>query len=244
MGTFTLRYLNVKLSLPPARQQVEGLLGSAPNSDPSDDLHLSTGEILPSQVTFKQLYQDYGHSWRITQAESLFDYAPGTNTDTFTDRNYPTQKITSASLEPAQRAAAQQICQGQGISDPVLLEACVLDVGVTEDPSFAEGLDEIPAPTKALETLQIQAQKVIYAPYEDIVVEYFGFPGNSNDWISVVSAGTPDSSYSQWTYLQGSRDGTYTFNGLPAGEYEVRGYFDWPEGGYTVQVRSSFIVQS
>ena len=129
-----------KLRLPSARQQVEGLLGSAPNGDRSDDLHLSTGEILPHQLSVEQLYQDYGHSWRISQAESLFDYAPGQSTDTFTDLGFP---YAPAVISSSERQTAESICQGAGINDPNLLESCIFDVAITGDQHFATEAAEV-----------------------------------------------------------------------------------------------------
>ncbi|NEQ99980.1 MAG: hypothetical protein F6K30_25315 [Cyanothece sp. SIO2G6] len=94
-------------------------------------------------------------------------------------------------------------------------------------------------------SLTAQAEKSTYTLNEPIVINYSGFPGNSQDWLAVVPVGTPDNKYQKnWFYTKGNTSGTHTFNGLPAGEYEVRGYFNWPDGGYTVQTRSQFQVES
>ena len=55
---------------------------------------------------------------------------------------------------------------------------------------------------------------------------------------------TPDSNYQQYFYGEGKKAGRFTFKGLPAGEYEVRVFHDWPAGGYEVQARSAFRVIS
>ena len=47
----------------------------------------------------------YADSWRISQAESLFDYGPGQTTDTFTDLTFPDAPATRQTLPPACRAA-------------------------------------------------------------------------------------------------------------------------------------------
>jgi hypothetical protein len=41
------------------------------------------------QQRFDVLYKKFGEAWRITDKNSLFDYAPGTATETFTLKNWP-----------------------------------------------------------------------------------------------------------------------------------------------------------
>lgn len=84
--------------------------------------------------------------------------------------------------------------------------------------------------------------KNIFYEYEPIIVEYFNLPGFKQDWITVVSKTASDNSYGEWFYTNGARNGTYTFKGLPAGNYEVRVYFNWPDGGYNVMSRYPFVV--
>lgn len=88
----------------------------------------------------------------------------------------------------------------------------------------------------------LRTPRQTYAPNEGIVVEYSGFPGNNTDWITVVQASAPTDTYAEWFYTNGKTGGSMTFKGLPAGEYEARGYFNWSTGGYTVQARHRFTV--
>lgn len=90
----------------------------------------------------------------------------------------------------------------------------------------------------------ISTERRIYAPNTSIVVNYANLPGNTQDWITVVTAGSADNKYGQWTYTKGNRSGSYTFRGLPAGKYEARVYFNWPKDGYKVQARYMFTVGS
>lgn len=80
----------------------------------------------------------------------------------------------------------------------------------------------------------------------NVIVTYSGMPGNSQDWISVVPAGSADNFYvnGDWTYTSGQVSGTYNTGTLAAGNYEARAYFNWPSGGYTVQQRIFFTIQS
>lgn len=80
----------------------------------------------------------------------------------------------------------------------------------------------------------VRTEKAFYQPSEQIVVEFMGLPGNQGDWITIVGADVPPDRYGEWFYTNGQRSGTHVFNGLPAGEYEVRVYFDWPAGGYNI----------
>jgi len=130
-------YLDFRLTVAASRVgQLQGLLGNFDRSR-VDELITRDGDIISTPPNLNDLYGQYGESWRITQGESLFDYMDGNTTDTFTDRYFPEGFVTSASLTDAQREEAEWICAEAGIADPVLFEACVLDVGLTSDPSFA-----------------------------------------------------------------------------------------------------------
>lgn len=89
----------------------------------------------------------------------------------------------------------------------------------------------------------IKTQKTRYASSEKITVTWSGFPGNENDWITLVPAKEPDTSYGQWFYTQEQEEGSHTFDKVAAGDYEIRAYFDWPAGGYTVQGRIKLTVK-
>ncbi|NJL99966.1 MAG: hypothetical protein HC924_14725, partial [Synechococcaceae cyanobacterium SM2_3_2] len=135
-------HINVRAQPDPLRAgQVSGLLGNF-NGDPMDDISTADGVVLNQPIKIDELYGVYSESWRITQAESLFDYGPGEFTDTFTDPNFPTNPRTPEQLfteNPQAAVQAHATCQAQGITDPILLEACKLDVLVTGDPGFATG---------------------------------------------------------------------------------------------------------
>ncbi|MEA5532390.1 hypothetical protein [Crocosphaera sp. XPORK-15E] len=128
----------------------------------------------------------------------------------------------------------------------VMLMAVLLLLMMVGQPAIAQGGTSINTLlndyTVAVATATVKTQKSNYAANEQIIVEYSGFPGNKNDWITISSSDKPDNSYGPYFYTQGKQNGTYTFNGLPAGNYQVRSYFNWPAGGYTVQTRSSFTV--
>jgi len=88
---------------------------------------------------FVDLYQKFGNAWRITAATSLFDYAPGTSTDTFT-MNWPPENppCSLPSVTPATgttEAIARQACQLVKGESPN--QNCIFDVMFTGNTGFA-----------------------------------------------------------------------------------------------------------
>ncbi|NTX08079.1 SBBP repeat-containing protein [Myxococcus sp. CA040A] len=132
-------YMNVDVLLSPARRgNVRGPLGNF-NGNRADDFVLRDNTPLAAPPSFAQMYvgpQAYVNSWRISQAESLFDYAAGESSSTFTNLNFP---LAPPSPTPAQRQQAQQVCQNAGVTQIATLWACITDVFVTNDTSFASG---------------------------------------------------------------------------------------------------------
>jgi hypothetical protein len=146
-------YLNVVVRLPRVRSnRMEGLLGDFDDEE-ANDLASRNGAVLSLRASFDQFYGEFGDSWRLTQSESLFDYLDGESTQTFTDRAFPARWFSSLSLPESERNQAGQICLAAGVSDPVLLEACVMDVGVTGDPDFAESSATQSAPSTSVSLL-------------------------------------------------------------------------------------------
>ena len=91
---------------------------------------------------FVQLYTTFADAWRVTDKTSLFDYAPGTSTATFTDKNWPAEHAQSCSvpgqtpLTPINLAKAQELCRD--IIDPNLKANAIFDVMITGEPTFAK----------------------------------------------------------------------------------------------------------
>ncbi|MFT3770593.1 MAG: DNRLRE domain-containing protein [Minicystis sp.] len=121
-----------------------GLLGSH-DGDGSNEIALRGDVPLPQPVGFGTLVGQFGQSWRISQAESLFDYAPGEDSSTF-NVACATRPLTSQSLSASAYAAAQAACAAAGVTDPHVLDACILDVGATGDTSYAAAAASQPKP--------------------------------------------------------------------------------------------------
>ncbi|HEY8697442.1 MAG TPA: sialidase family protein [Rhizomicrobium sp.] len=90
---------------------------------------------------FVTLNQTYADSWRITDKTSLFDYAPGTSTATFTNKSWPAEsgscvvpKIPPA--KPMDPQKAQELCRE--IEDKNRHIDCVFDATATGEVGFVE----------------------------------------------------------------------------------------------------------
>ena len=142
-------YMNVGVFHSNATQ---GLIGPIPEG--SWLPRLQNGRVLGERPQalidrWRDLYQTFANSWRVTNKTSLFVYVSGTSTETFTDRNWPAPEPPcklkpglelpgGVELEGMPEAQAEAICQVVG--DPELRRQCVFDVGTTGEEIFAQGL--------------------------------------------------------------------------------------------------------
>ena len=125
---------------PNRAKTLSGLLGNF-DGDPKNDVELPGGKVITP--TFASLYPAYADAWRVTSATSLFDYASGTNTTTFTDRSFPSKPVTAGGLTSAQRNSALMACTIAGVTDPTDLADCELDVALTGSVAFAISAGDI-----------------------------------------------------------------------------------------------------
>lgn len=144
-------YLNVEVLDTPAREGTMGhILGGnwlplAPNgaSFGPAPANLSARHII--------LNRAFADAWRVTGAGSLFDYAPGTSTATFTDRAWPPLPGRSCAtmrgtpwpggqprrpVQPMGREAAIRLCRP--IEDKAAFDNCVFDLTATGNAGMAE----------------------------------------------------------------------------------------------------------
>ena len=133
-GAATTSYgINTTITLNPLVETpgtVQGLLGNA-NGDPSKDLTLADGTILPTNLPTSELYGAYADSWRVTQATSLFFFFDWETTEIFTDRNDPGTPISIASFPQAAVQAATAVVEQMGITDPGLQQDAIFFFIVT-----------------------------------------------------------------------------------------------------------------
>jgi hypothetical protein len=134
-------YLNVNVFHTPA---LEGIMGvRAPGSWlPALPNGTSLGpKPVSMHQRFVDLYQHFGNAWRVTDKNSLFDYAPGTSTASFTVKSWPSESPPcvvpdSPTPKPLDPRVAQRLCRA--ISDKNRNADCVFDVTLTGEPGFAK----------------------------------------------------------------------------------------------------------
>lgn len=134
-------YLNLDVFHTPAREGImgvispQGWLPALPNGE-------SVGPKPASlHQRFVSLYEKFADAWRVTDGTSLFDYAQGQSTATYTILDWPRETppfvIPGVPIvKPARLALAQRVCKGIAIKS--LREDCVFDVRVTGFTGFAK----------------------------------------------------------------------------------------------------------
>jgi hypothetical protein len=134
-------YLNVDVLRTPS---FEGLMGALP---PGNWLPaLADGTALGAKPAnlhqrYVDVYQKFGESWRVTNRSSLFDYARGTSTATFTVKTWPPEDgpcvipdqppVHQVTAQVAESACRRVVNKGMHTN-------CVFDVRFTGNTGFAE----------------------------------------------------------------------------------------------------------
>jgi hypothetical protein len=125
-------YLNVNVV---PQQRARGLVGNVPERSwlPALPDGTSMGPAPTSaHQRYVELYGRFADAWRVTDKTSLFDYAPGTSTDTFTMRGWPPETggcdiPGTVRAGGATEEVAREACKGVP-GDPA---NCIFDVKVT-----------------------------------------------------------------------------------------------------------------
>jgi hypothetical protein len=121
-----------------------GVMGTVPDGSwapalpDGSPLAATSGDL---QADWHELYVRFADAWRVTQEASLFDYEAGQSAATFAMPAYPPFEdlVRPEDLTDEQRAAGEAEC-GR-ISDPIVREQCVFDVGITSDSGWATGYE-------------------------------------------------------------------------------------------------------
>jgi len=132
-------YITIRMSLTAGRLgTLRGLLGDA-DGDRSDDLRTRDGDLVAVGSSPDVIHADFADSWRLGDGESLFDYAGGESTASFTDPAFPYVHVTVSDLPTAQADAAFASCEASGVVGQTALDACALDVALSGDEDMAAG---------------------------------------------------------------------------------------------------------
>ncbi|MGA2132486.1 MAG: Ig-like domain repeat protein [Bryobacteraceae bacterium] len=92
------------------------------------------------QDRYIALYKKFADAWRVSDRDSLFDYAPGTSTNTFTMRDWPSEEPpcvapNSKAERPVSAGAAEEACRQ--VTDKNTHADCIFDVRATGNLGFA-----------------------------------------------------------------------------------------------------------
>ena len=148
-------YLNVGVVRPPA---ADGMASPAPGSSPAPSTGGVAGAIVPGSwlpalpngvsmgpmpgalhQRYVDLYQKFADAWRVTDSTSLFDYAPGTSTNTFTMRSWPLENPPcvipqTEPVRPVSQLVAERACRA--VAGKLAHRDCVFDVRATGNRGF------------------------------------------------------------------------------------------------------------
>jgi len=157
-------YLNIDVRHARANQGVLGAI--APKNWlpalPDDTFFGARPASLSSR--YSQLYVKFADAWRVSNTTSLFDYAPGTSTSTFTLSEWPGFEPKSCKLpkgwepkveplKPIAADVAKKLCSV--LANPARRLFCEQDLMVTGEPTFVNTY---------LATEKIQANSIPQAP--------------------------------------------------------------------------------
>src|SRR5258708_6307133 len=139
-GANNVWYLDVSVSHTSAD---EGVMGFIPKESWLPRLRngVDVGPMPSSpHDRYVTLYKTFADSWRVTGKTSLFVYAPGTSTNTFTDRDWPAEKLP-CKLKPEFQIPGVKVHQGmpvaraemicRGVTDTALYHNSVFTVSTT-----------------------------------------------------------------------------------------------------------------
>jgi hypothetical protein len=88
----------------------------------------------------------------------------------------------------------------------------------------------------------VKTNKDVYAPNEEVIASFENMSGDNEDWMGIYPAGSENTweNMVDWKWIAGDIEGERRFNGLAAGEYEVRVFF---ENSFEVEASYAFVIE-
>jgi hypothetical protein len=143
-------HFDVRVALAASRAgAVEGLLGDA-DGDPSNDIALPGGALVPQPVSFEGLYrgpQSFSEQWRVAGGTSLFVYGEWQSGAKYREYPYSVMPLVASSAPPPYAAEAAVACED---CPPSLVGTCTTDVGYTGNAAFADACLHVPVPVEEI----------------------------------------------------------------------------------------------
>jgi hypothetical protein len=134
-------YLNLSIRETPATEGIMGLIPSGSWLPRLPDGSSMGPRPAVEAVRYSDLNGTFADAWRVTDATSLFDYAPGMSTQDFTDKAFPPEGGERCDIpghppiKPIDIRVAEELCRP--INKRNERESCVFDVAQTGEPNFA-----------------------------------------------------------------------------------------------------------
>ncbi|KAK6970572.1 mucin-like protein [Biomphalaria glabrata] len=124
-----VKSLLIEVNVPKTMEnKTRGLLGNF-NGNKTDEFILPDGQLLPANLSERQIYQEFAKKWTVTSISSVFTYKPGETTDTYQHPDFTPMFRDEAN--PTQLAKAVEICGDAN-------DACIFDYLATGDAAFAQ----------------------------------------------------------------------------------------------------------
>jgi hypothetical protein len=147
---YQLWYLDINVLHARATEGVMGLVPAGNWLPALPDGSLMGPKPRDLHQRYLDLYGKFENAWRVSDASTLFDYAPGTSTSTFADDSWPAENpqncaapprtpagpLAKAPLRALEREVAQKHC-GE-VAQENARHNCAQDVMATGEPGFAQ----------------------------------------------------------------------------------------------------------
>lgn len=141
-GSQSMWYLNLSVLNTPATAGIMGFIPPGSWLPTLPDGSSMGPRPASAAARFDALNRKFADAWRVTNATSLFDYAPGMGTEDFTNKAWPVENATSCNIpdrppvESIDKAVADQLCAQ--IANRNERANCAFDVALTGEPEFAK----------------------------------------------------------------------------------------------------------